>query len=170
MEKITLTIGIPAHNEEANIAHLLTDIAAQNKTDYTLTSVIVCSDGSTDKTEEIVRTFKDLPIHLIINRRRQGKAGVLNTIFTKSSSDSVVILDADVHINDPLFMQKLIMPIVKNEAHITGARVLELPPKGIFEALLKASMTWKRSLFESVKNGNNIYTCHGRGRAFSRKL
>ena len=48
-----ITIGIPAYNEEKNIALIITKI--KKITD----SIIVCDDGSSDLTGEIARGSRD---------------------------------------------------------------------------------------------------------------
>ena len=52
--KLTLSIFIPAYNEEANIEHLLRSILSQKQDNFKLSDINVVSDGSSDKTEEIV--------------------------------------------------------------------------------------------------------------------
>ena len=87
-----------------------------------------------------------------------------------AQSDIFVQIDADVLIRDQKFIQKLIWPIVKNGADLTSAQVKEYWTHSKFEQILKISMRMKKEIFSSINNGNNIFTCHGRARAFSRKL
>jgi glycosyltransferase involved in cell wall biosynthesis len=46
-KNMTVTIGIPAYNEAANITSLLMALLAQNTPNFKLESIIVASDGST---------------------------------------------------------------------------------------------------------------------------
>lgn len=170
MKRITVTIGIPAYNEAENVRHLLLDLAKQSRNGYTLNKIIVCSDASADETEKVARSLKKLPITVIVHSKRQGKAAALNSIIRKTSSDALVILDADVALRDRLFLSKLVTPIAREKADLCTAKIDELHPDNFLEKMLVASMQYKRELFASVNNGNNIYTCHGRGRAFSRRL
>ena len=55
----TLSIGIVAFNEEANIAHLLKTILDQKIESVLMMEIIVVSDASSDKTDEIVGSFAD---------------------------------------------------------------------------------------------------------------
>jgi len=52
-----ITIGIPAYNEEKNIGNLLNDILNQKLEHNILEKILVISDNSTDKTDEIVSSF-----------------------------------------------------------------------------------------------------------------
>ncbi|OGG11397.1 hypothetical protein A2Z00_00500 [Candidatus Gottesmanbacteria bacterium RBG_13_45_10] len=168
--KLTLTIGIPAYNEEANIGELLSDLTSQTQRGYVIQKVIVVSDASTDKTAEIARTFRDLPITVVVNAKRLGKARSVNTILAQTTTDALIILDADVVLKDRLFLAKLVSPITNGKADLCAANIDELHPRNFLEKMLAASMQYKRRVFASIHNGNNIYTCHGRGRAFSKRL
>ena len=69
----TLTIGIAAYNEEANIDALLDSLLAQ-KTTIPINEILVVSDASTDKTDEIVLSYKHRgPIRLIRLPERSGQ-------------------------------------------------------------------------------------------------
>ena len=58
-----ITIGIPAYNEEKNIASIITKL--KNITD----SIIVCDDGSSDMTSEI---SKNLGATVISHKKKYG--------------------------------------------------------------------------------------------------
>lgn len=170
MNKPLITIGIPAYNEAANIGKLLADIAAQRLDTYTIGEIIVYSDGSTDDTVRIASEFTAIPVKVIHHERRQGKAFALNTICAEASGSALVMLDADISIADSLTISNLIAPIVSGEADLCGANIEEIDPVNTLQKVLKASMDYKRAIFASQHNGNNVFTCHGRCRAFSRNL
>ena len=52
-----ISVGIMAFNEEKNIGRLLKAILSQKLNQIKITEIIVVSDGSTDKTDEIVKNF-----------------------------------------------------------------------------------------------------------------
>lgn len=169
-QKFTLTVGIPAYNEEGNIRKLLSDLAGQNQKGFILTNVIVCSDCSTDRTAAIAREFPNLQVQVLENKKRLGKAASLNRIISETHSDGLVIIDADTTLGDSDFLNKLTDKLVRNQADLCAANVGELQPTNFLQRTLAASMDYKREVFAAWKNGNNVYTCHGRCRAFSRKL
>ncbi len=169
-QKPTLTIAIPAYNEEANLPRLLASLAKQEKNMYRLEKVYIGSDGSTDKTVQIGKTFSKLPTSVIANKKRRGKASILNQIIKKTTSDVLVIIDADTYIFDRKFIGKLIAPIVRTTADLTSAKVEELRPKNFLQHVLWCSMQVKKKIFEDLHKGNNIYTCHGRSRGFSKRF
>lgn len=170
MNKPTLTIGIPAYNEAHTIGLLLSDLLRQQQTTYRLTRIIVVSDASTDKTARIVSNLKNPQITLVQMKKRCGQALSQNQILKKTRSDVLVLLNADVRIASLQCIERLIAPITKSTADLVSCRVTALPPDGWFERILFISTKMKESLYESLRGGNNIYTCHGRVRAFSRRF
>jgi cellulose synthase/poly-beta-1,6-N-acetylglucosamine synthase-like glycosyltransferase len=91
----TVAIVIAAHNEEKVIAEKLRNIA---EIDYPAEklSVWIGSDKSSDRTEEIIRSFNDPRIHLWVAPRRSGKAGILNVLVPQIAAEVLVFTDADI--------------------------------------------------------------------------
>jgi len=116
---LKITIGIPAYNEEKNIASIITKL--KNITD----SIIVCDDGSSDMTSEI---SKNLGAIVISHKKNMGYGAAIRTIFQKSvelDSDILVTFDADGQhrIDD---VNKILQPLKNNEADIViGSRFLD---------------------------------------------
>lgn len=169
-KKPTVSIGIPAYNEEANICSLLHNIREQKLLTATLKKIIVYSDASTDGTLDVLTRMKMKSLRVMSGKKRMGKSYAMNQIIKKTTSDILVLLDGDILIRDNQMVEKLIEPILLQHADLTSARVKEFWTNTKFEEILKISMLLKKDIFESYKQGNNIYTCHGRARAFSKKL
>jgi glycosyltransferase involved in cell wall biosynthesis len=169
-KKTTITIGIPVYNEEKNIAALISDIVSQKCVGFEIREIIVSSDGSTDKTVEVVGNIKDSRMRIISNKERKGISRGLNQITLKAKGNILVTLDGDIRIYDKLFLQKLISPIVQNNADLTSSAISEIKPKSFVANSLLVSMQIKECIFDSMNGGNNLYTCHGLARAYSEKL
>ena len=113
-----VTIGIPAYNEEKNIAKIITKL--KKITD----SIIVCDDGSSDMTSEIA---KNLGVIVISHKKNMGYGAAIRTIFEKSAeigSDILVTFDADGQhrIED---VSRVLHPLENSEADIViGSRFL----------------------------------------------
>src|SRR3989344_6887678 len=108
----TVSIGMPAYNEEANIGYLLRDLLAQKTGKIKIEKIIVNSDGSTDKTASEVRKVKSKKIILINNKKRTGRAFRQNQMMRKTDSDVLVLIDADTLIKDKNFLEKISTPII----------------------------------------------------------
>ena len=171
MKKITVLIGIPAFNEAGNIDKLLRDLSLQQITRLSIKKIVVYSDGSNDDTVQVSNKVNiKYPIKVIDGKKRHGQAFAQNYIINKSHSDILVLLNADIRIKDPQFLEKLCDPILKDNADLTSCLCVGLPPKKFLERILSYSALYKRTLFESHRKGKNIYTCVGIARAFSQNL
>lgn len=168
--KPTVTIGIPAYNEEANIRYLVEELLSQSKNGYNLQSIIVSSDGSNDKTVSILNSIDSPLLTIIDDKRRLGVAARQNEIFIKSKADILILLNADISIPDKHFIEEIIKPVIEENAGLVTPQYKQMVPKTYFERILYCSTRLKFSIYDAYKNGNNIYTCCGPARAFSKKL
>jgi cellulose synthase/poly-beta-1,6-N-acetylglucosamine synthase-like glycosyltransferase len=89
-----LSIVVPAHNEEKTIQMKLDNLLAL---DYPKDKVeiLVGSDGSTDRTESIVRGYADRGVRLVSSLGRRGKSSIQNEIVDLSGGSVLVFTDAD---------------------------------------------------------------------------
>lgn len=165
-----ISVGIPAYNEANNIAHLLREILRQRFVGARLLEIIVYSDGSTDGTAEAVRSVKDGRIRLRENPSHEGLAYGLNAIFAEARGDVLVLLNGDISIPDQQCMVWLLEPIIAGEADLASGKILEFPPKNFLQRVLAVGVAFRRRVFERWQAGDNVYTCYGPLRAFSRRL
>ena len=88
-----VTFLITAYNEAKNIAAKLENTIAQ---DYPKNKfeIIVASDGSTDRTDEIVRQFSNHGVRLIRVDGRVGKTETQNQAVKQATGDVVIFSDA----------------------------------------------------------------------------
>ena len=114
-----IIIGIPAFNEEKNIASIITKL--MNITD----SIIVCNDGSSDLTSEIAEKMGAIVIN---HKKNLGYGGAIRSIFLKAKEldgDILVTFDADGQhrIED---IENVTTPIINQEAElVVGSRFLD---------------------------------------------
>ena len=87
-----VTIGIPVYNGEMFLEDTIRSILNQTFTDYTL---IIMDDGSTDRSEEIVRKFDDPRIRFISDGKNKGMSIRLNEITELSTTPFMARMDAD---------------------------------------------------------------------------
>ncbi len=171
MKKLpTVTIGIPAHNEETNIGLLLRDVFEQDCSLFKLERIIVSSDGSRDRTVQVVNSLKNSKTVLIDNSQCKGVATRQNEIVKMTKSDVLVLLNADIRIPKLDFIANLIAPIVGKAADLTSPLMVERTPRSFIESILEISTRLKAILFESWRNGQNGYLCRGSVRAFSQRF
>jgi len=115
---LKITVGIPAFNEEKNIASII------QKLSQVADIVIVCDDGSTDNTAKIAEKMGAI---VITHQQNLGYGAAIRSLFLKArelDSDMLVTLDSDGQhrISDVL---PIVDPILKNQADLViGSRFL----------------------------------------------
>ena len=130
MKKISLTIAIPAHNEENSLPQILNQISlVKLPRNITLSKIILISDGSSDNTPKIIQNFKlrKLSIIKIIENVRRGKIHRLNQIFHTSVTDYLLILDADIKLEENT-VSSLIQAAIKTKALLTVSHQIPVKP------------------------------------------
>ena len=95
---LTCSIGVFAHNEEANILHLLKALSAQKLNEVSIAEVIVVSSASTDATDDLVREYalENPKVKLYTQARREGKSSAINVFMAEAKSDLLVVISGDV--------------------------------------------------------------------------
>ncbi|HVS14503.1 MAG TPA: glycosyltransferase family 2 protein [Thermoanaerobaculia bacterium] len=88
-----MTLLIPVYNEEEHVAAKIANSLALEWAPDRL-EVLVVSDGSTDRTEELVEALADQRIRLL-RRPRQGKAAALNEGAREARGEILVLTDAN---------------------------------------------------------------------------
>ncbi len=94
-DKIRCSVGITAHNEEANIGRLLEAMLNQHLDQVEVSEIIVVASGCTDNTCEIVREFeaRDPRIKLVTQDTREGKVSAVN-LFLEHAQEEICILES----------------------------------------------------------------------------
>lgn len=88
-DKLTLTIVIPAYNEQEHLRGCLDAIALQSEVP---TEVIVVDNNSTDKTAEIVKNYAFVRL---LKEKRQGIAYAHHRGFAAAKGQLIARIDAD---------------------------------------------------------------------------
>lgn len=90
----TVTVLIPAFNEADCIAQTVANKLEQNYP-KNKQQIIVVSDGSTDGTDDIVRTFAHHGVQLLRCEKREGKSSALNEAMRSATGEIVIFSDAN---------------------------------------------------------------------------
>jgi len=86
-----VSVIMPAYNAERYIRAAIESVLAQTYSDWEL---IVVDDGSTDKTADIVSSFRD-PRILFVSQPNRGEGAARNVGLANVSGEYVAFLDAD---------------------------------------------------------------------------
>lgn len=124
---IKCSIGICVYNEEKNIKKLLKSLFTQKLHSVVIDEVFVIASGSTDKTCDIVESFKNTHsnLRLIRQKSREGKASAVN-LFIKIAKNNILVLVGGDLILSSTVIQKLVEKFVNPEIGMSGARPIPL--------------------------------------------
>jgi cellulose synthase/poly-beta-1,6-N-acetylglucosamine synthase-like glycosyltransferase len=94
----SITITVPAYNEEAQIAGLIENLL---QLDYPRDrmQILIVSDASTDGTDAIVQGYAHRGVELIRSNVRKGKTGIENLARTHARAEIVVNTDASIRLH-----------------------------------------------------------------------
>jgi phosphatidyl-myo-inositol alpha-mannosyltransferase len=171
--KPTLTIALPAYNEERAIESVLNALVKQHRDAFVLDRIVVYNDGSTDST---VRLVKDVQarapeIHLVDDTTRHGKIHRMNQMFQDCTSDLLMILDADVGLSGDDFLNTFVAATVSDQKSVMfAAHQIPLRPDGIKAGIYYASfLLWDYIRF-SVPKKDHVQNFYGAATIFRKRF
>jgi len=129
----TVTMVLAAWNEEAVIGEKIENTLAQEYPPGLL-DLIVVSDGSTDKTDEIVRGYAERTgrVRLLHTRGREGKSVALNIGVPQARGEIVVLTDANA-IFQPEAVARLVAPFADSRVGAVSGQLRYRGAEGIGE-------------------------------------
>ena len=108
----SLSVVIPAYNEEKRIARVIHSIKTQGY------QVLVVDDGSTDRTAEVA---EEAGARVVRIPRNLGYLKAIKRGFREAKSDVIVTIDADGE-HEPLDIPRLVAPVERGEADLVMGR------------------------------------------------
>lgn len=137
----TISIIVPAYNEEARIGQTLRTILAYLNEHYESTELIVVDDGSSDNTTQVAQqsvvNAGSVNTRIIRNQTNRGKGHAVRTGLLAARAPVALFSDADL--STPISeMPKLIEPIQAGECDLVfGSRALD-------RSLIGVHQPWRR--------------------------
>lgn len=115
MPRVTISVVIPALNEELNLPHVLPRIPAG------VDEVILVDGSSTDRTVEVAREL--IPSIRVVQQDGTGKGAALRSGFEAATGDIIVMLDADGS-TDPAEIPIFVHALLAGADFAKGSRFL----------------------------------------------
>lgn len=169
MKKTTLTIAIPAFNEEQNIESFLRSVLAQKLYKVRLEQILIYSDCSDDQTNSIVKKLaKEFSqIKLIEGTSRKGKYFRVNQLFHLNKSDVEIMLDADIALVGNNFLEKLTTELVADPKALMMAAHVDLVRPNKFSAkVLHTGFILGDFMRLNIRNYDSAANFHGAATAY----
>jgi len=124
-----VSILVPAYNEEKTIRRTIESILSS---DYENMELIVINDGSTDRTEDVIRDYIDEGKIKYVRQANGGKAKALNRGVALATGEVVIYTDADsVFLKDTIykmvrwFADPSIDAVCGNDAPLSKSRAIQ---------------------------------------------
>ena len=121
-DTIRCSVGITAHNEEANIAEILEAVLNQRLHLVEITEIIVVASGCTDRTIDIVREYAaQYPIiRPFVQEQREGKSSAIN-VFLKHAMENLCVLESGDTIPHEDAIENMVRMFADPAVGMTGA-------------------------------------------------
>jgi len=167
-KKYSVTVGISALNEQNSIVKVINSVLKQKQADFwQLKELLVFSDGSTDKTVELVRSNFKSPVVLYDFPKREGKPVRTEQMFQKAKGDLFVMLDADITILDSHFLTKLLKPLIQDDkAMMVGGFAQPKAPATFLQRAVYSTYEVFYEMKRQIRGGHNMFGMSGRCLAF----
>lgn len=101
---LSVSIIIPARNEEHNLPHILSDLMKQT---YPIHEIICVDDGSTDKTPDIIKKYSELGLVKVkgigvdkLPKGWKGKTWACQSGAKAADGELLLFIDSDVRLSD----------------------------------------------------------------------
>lgn len=170
--KTTVSILIAARNEEDKIFKTISDILAQDYPSH-LVELIVVDDHSTDSTSEIVLSFADKGVKLVVLNESKPlnsyKKKAITEAIKLSEAELIITTDADCRMS-PDWLKTIIGFYEAGNYKLISSPVLYFEEKSTFEKMQSLEFLFLVGLGAAGVGNKMPSTCNGANLAYRREV
>lgn len=158
---ITVSVIIPAYNEEKTILQVLQKVAMQHVEGVTFETIVI-DDGSKDRTVELLEKNSHFYTKLVKQPQNGGKGAAVRAGLMAAAGTYILFQDADLEY-DPADYAKLLMPVVKFSADVVmGSRIAAPPCTRVAYYWHRVGNRFLTFVFNLLNNTTftDIYSCY----------
>ena len=158
---VSLSVIVPAYNEEETILDLLRLVRRQNIEGVEI-EVVVVDDCSVDNTLSYLQENPDLYSVLVESPINGGKGAAVKAGLAAATGEYILFQDADLEY-DPDEYTKMLMPVLKHDADVVmGSRLMAPPYTRVHYFWHKIGNRFITLCFNIINNTTftDIYSCY----------
>ena len=157
----TVSVGIPAYNEERNIKLLLQDLLSQKQAGWQLAEVLVACDGCSDNTAAEARSLNSELVTVLEHHTRRGQTARFAEMMDRFQGSVLILFDADVKLGGPDVISHMIAPFDDPSVMLTSGNKRPLPPNTFVEHGIYSTFDVFYQSKLGLNGTNNIFSCQG---------
>ena len=167
----SVTIATIALNEEQNIQKFLRSVLEQKEEGFKINKILVISDGSTDKTVGLAKSFKSELIKVVSYEKRIGKSARLNELYQSLDTDLLLQCDSDIIYTHKYVVRDMLLPLLKNkDVAMCGGNPLPIKGSTYIENAINLTTKVYQEFRKKVRSGDNVFSADGRILSYKKEL
>lgn len=150
MKKMSVSVIVPAYNEEKTVGNVLGALVSSKFPD----EIICVNDGSTDNTLEEIERYKDNVV-IVDLKENKGKGYALAEGIRRAKGDILIFLDADLLNISDAHLEALLDPILSGEYKAVLGYLVGKSGMSIVSDLTGQRAYYKKDLLAHLKKMEN---------------
>jgi cellulose synthase/poly-beta-1,6-N-acetylglucosamine synthase-like glycosyltransferase len=159
----SITIVIPAYNEEENLVRTVESVVAL-RYPRRLLEIIIVDDCSTDRTlakaRWLQRVHPEVDIKILRHAKNQGKVGGMNTGLTHARGELFACLDAETHVH-PDSLTYLVRHVTRKNIGAVIGQVKVDSPRNLYERLQRVEYILSNFIRRLWSNMSTLFIAPG---------